>query len=70
MDAYDRVNAADLESRAMKLVLQEFLDKRQADAERLAKLDDILSRVGSLESSLKEKDRKIDARSVCLGVSR
>lgn len=55
----NRVNAADLENRAMKLVLQDFLDKQKADAERLAKLDDILSRVESLESSLKEKDRKI-----------
>lgn len=43
----------------MKLVLKDFLDKQKADAERLAKLDDILSRVESLESSLKEKDRKI-----------
>lgn len=55
----DRVNAADLENRAMKLALQDFLDKQKADAERLAKLDDMLSRVESLESSLKEKDRKI-----------
>lgn len=55
----DRVNAADLESRAMKLVLQDFLDKQKADAERLAKLDDMLSRVELLESSLKEKDRQI-----------
>lgn len=55
----DRVNAADLENRAMKLVLQDFLAKQKADAERLAKLEDLLSRVESLESSLKEKDRKI-----------
>lgn len=55
----DRVNAADLESPAMKLVLQDFLDKQKADANCLAELDDILSRVESLESSLKEKDRKI-----------
>lgn len=55
----DRVNAADLENRAMKFVLQDFLDKQKADADRLAKLDDMLSRVESLESSLKEKDRKI-----------
>lgn len=55
----DRVNAADLENRAMKLVLQDFLDKQKADADRLAKLDDMLSRVESLESSLKEKDRQI-----------
>lgn len=55
----DRVNAADLENRAMKLVLQDFLDKQKADADRLAKLDDMLSRVESLECSLKEKDRKI-----------
>lgn len=55
----DRVNAADLESCAMKRVLQDFLDKQKADAEHLAKLDDMLSRVESLECSLKEKDRKI-----------
>lgn len=55
----DRVNAADLENRAMKLVLEDFLDKQKADADRLAKLDDMLSRVESLECSLKEKDRKI-----------
>lgn len=55
----DRVNAADLENRAMKLVLQDFLDKQKVDAERLVKLDDMLSRVESLESSLKEKGRQI-----------
>lgn len=55
----DRINSADLENRAMKLVLKDFLDKQKADAERLAKLDDILSRAESLESSLKEKDRKM-----------
>lgn len=55
----DRVNAADLENRAMKLVLQDFLDKQKADADRLAKLDDMLSRVESLECSLKVKDRQI-----------
>lgn len=55
----DRVNAADLENRAMKLVLQDFFDRQKADAARLAKLDDMISRVESLESSRKEKDRQI-----------
>ena len=39
----------------MKLVLQDFLDKQKADAKRLTKLDDILSRVESLKSSLEKK---------------
>ena len=55
----ERVNAADLENRAMKLVLQDFLDEKENLVERLSKLDDVLSRVDSLESSLK------DAISVC-----
>ena len=55
----ERVNAADLEKRAMKLVLQDFLDKQKDYDERLAKLDEVLSKVSSLESSLKEKDRKL-----------
>lgn len=55
----DRVNAADLENHAMKLVLQDFLDQQKVDAERLAKLDDMLSCVESLESSLKEKKCQI-----------
>lgn len=49
------VKDADLESCAMKLVLQDFLDKQKADAKRLTKLDDILSRVESLKSSLEKK---------------
>lgn len=49
------VKDADLESCAMKLVLQDFLDKQKADAKRLTKLDDILSCVESLKSSLEKK---------------
>ena len=55
----ERVNAADLEKRAMKLVLQDFLDKQKDYEERLSKLDEALSKVSSLESSLKEKERKL-----------
>ena len=55
----ERINAADLENRAMKLVLQDFLDKQKEYDERLSKLDDVLSKVSSLESSLKEKERKL-----------
>ena len=55
----ERVNAADLEKRAMKLVLQDFLDKQKDYDERLSKLDEALSKVSSLESSLKEKERKL-----------
>ena len=63
----ERVNAADLENRAMKLVLQDFLDEKENLIERLSKLDDVLSRVDSLESSLKDEvkrrkdaERKVD----------
>ena len=60
------VNAADLENRAMKLVLQDFLDEKENLVERLSKLDDVLSRVDSLESSLKDevKRRKAAERKV------
>lgn len=54
----ERVNAADLENRAMKLVLQDFLDEKKNLAGRLSKLDDVLSRIDSLESSLKDSERK------------
>ena len=62
----ERVNAADLENRAMKLVLQDFLDEKENLIERLSKLDDVLSRVDSLESSLKDevKRRKAAERKV------
>ena len=62
----ERVNAADLENRAMKLVLQDFLDEKENLVERLSKLDDVLSRVDSLESSLKDevKRRKAGERKV------
>ena len=61
----ERVNAADLD-RAMKLVLQDFLDEKENLVERLSKLDDVLSRVDSLESSLKDevKRRKAAERKV------
>ena len=54
----ERVNAADLENRAMKLVLQDFLDEKKSLVGRLSKLDDVLSRIDSLESSLKDSERK------------
>ena len=62
----ERVNPADLENRAMKLVLQDFLDEKENLVERLSKLDDVLSRVDSLESSLKDevKRRKAAERKV------
>lgn len=62
----ERVNAADLENCAMKLVLQDFLDEKENLVERLSKLDDVLSRVDSLESSLKDevKRRKAAERKV------
>ena len=44
----ERVNAADLENRAMKLVLQDFIDEKKNLAGRLSKLDDVLSRIDSL----------------------
>ena len=50
----ERLNAADLKKRAMDLVLQDFLDKQKGYNKRLSKLDDALSRIESLESSLKD----------------
>ena len=50
----DRVNADDLEKRAMKLVLQDSLDKQKEYDVRLSKLDAVLSDVEDLlTSSLK-----------------
>ena len=54
----ERVNADDLEKRAMNLVLQDFLDKQKEYDERLSKLDDALSRIDSLKASLKNVERK------------
>lgn len=55
----ERVRQDDLEKRAMKLVMQDFLDQKKADEERLSKLDEVLSRMDSLESKLKEKEHKL-----------
>lgn len=57
----ERVRQDDLEKRAMRLVMQDFLDRRKADEERLSKLDEVLSRVDSLEEALLEKGRKLEA---------
>ena len=45
----ERLNAIDMEKRAMMLVLQDFLEQQKKDAERLAKLDDMLSHVEALK---------------------
>ncbi len=55
----ERVNAADLENRAMKLVLQDFIEEKKTNAERLSKLDELEARMAAFEKSLKEKDRKL-----------
>ena len=57
----ERVRQDDLEKRAMKLVLQDFLDKQKEYDGRLSKLDAVLSRVDSLEEALAEKGRKLEA---------
>lgn len=57
----ERLNSADLKKRAMDLVLQDFLDKQKEYNERLSKLDDALSRIESLESSLKDKIKRCKA---------
>ena len=44
-----------MEKRAMKLVLQDFHEQQMKDAERIAKLDDMLSCVEALKSSIKEE---------------
>ena len=63
----ERANADDLEKRAMRLVLQDFLDKQKEYDERLSKLDDVLSDVKDLKTSLaseikrrKAAERKVD----------
>ena len=55
----ERLEQADLGLRARDAVLQDFLDKQKEYDERLSKLDNVLSKVSSLESSLKEKDCKL-----------
>ena len=54
----ERVREADLGLRARDLVLQDFLDKQKEYDERLSKLDAVLSRVDSLESSLKDEIKR------------
>lgn len=54
----ERINATDLENRAMALVLQDFLDKQKEYEERLSKLDEMLARVESLKTSIKDKINK------------
>ena len=63
----DRVNADDLEKRAMKLVLQDFLDKQKEYDVRLSKLDAVLSDVEDIKKNLasevkkrKAAERKVD----------
>ena len=51
----ERLEQADLGLRARDAVLQDFLDKQKEYDERLSKLDNVLS----IESSLKEKERKL-----------
>lgn len=57
----DRVRQDDLEKRAMQLVLQDFLDKQKEYEGRLSQLDEVLSRVDSLEEALLEKGRQLEA---------
>lgn len=54
----ERINATDLENRAMDLVQQDFLDKQKEYEERLSKLDEMLARVESLKTSIKEEINK------------
>ena len=54
----ERINATELENRAMDLVLQNFLDKRKEYEERLSKLDEMLARVESLKISIEDKINK------------
>lgn len=54
----ERINATELENRAMDLVLQVFLDKQRKYEKRLSKLDEILSRVESLKTSIKDGRNK------------
>lgn len=54
----ERINAAELENRAMDLVLQDFLDKQKEYEEHLSKLDEMLARVESLKTSIKDEINK------------
>ena len=54
----ERVREADLGLRARDLVLQDFLDKQKEYESRLSKLDEVLSRVDTLEGALKDEIRK------------
>lgn len=54
----ERINATELENRAMDQVLQDFLDKQKEYEERLSKLDEMLARVESLKTSIKDKINK------------
>lgn len=54
----ERVNASDLENRAMRLVLQDFLDEKKALEERLAKLDRVLSDMEDLKNTLASEVKK------------
>lgn len=54
----ERLRELDLKKRAMDLVLQDFLEQRKKDAERLSKLDEMLSRVESLKTSIQEETKK------------
>mgnify|MGYP004522661845 CR=1 FL=1 len=54
----ERLNAIDFDKRAMNLVLQDFLEQRKKDAERLSKLDEMLSSVESLKTSIQEETKK------------
>ena len=53
-----RLRELDLEKRAMNLVLHDFLEQREKDVERLSKLDEMLSRVESLKTSIQEENKK------------
>jgi flagellar capping protein FliD len=54
----ERINATDLENRAMDLVLQDLLDKQKEYEERLSKLDEMLARIESLKTSIKDEINK------------
>lgn len=62
----DRVREAELGMRARDLVLQDFLDKQKEYEERLSKLDEVMLRMESLQSSLEDeiKRRKSAERKV------
>lgn len=54
----ERLRELDLKKRAMNLVLHDFLEQRKKNAERLSKLDEMLSRVESLKTSIQEETKK------------